>query len=57
MEIIWSKTFQKQFKKLDAKQRKRALNALEIFLEEPFAPSLGNHPLYRNLAGKRAIVY
>lgn len=45
MTIAYSKNFLKQAKKLNPELRKKLLERVEIFSENPLHPSLRNHPL------------
>ena len=45
MNASFTKAFNKQFKKLPAKQQAKAQTAVILFLEHPEAPSLRNHVL------------
>jgi len=65
MKIFFHKNFEKQYKKLKAKERKRTRESLVLFLKDPFHPLLNNHPLsgrytdYRsvNITGDLRVVY
>lgn len=65
MKIRFHKNFDKQYKKLNQEQKKRVKERLTLFLENPFHPILGNHPLkgkhksYRsiNITGDLRAIY
>lgn len=65
MKLRFHKNFEKQYKLLNSKQKKKARERLKMFLENPFAPALNNHPLkgkyldYRsiNIGGDLRIIY
>ena len=49
------KDFEKQLAKLPKKQRDRAIDAIDLFLDEPMEPSLRNHALKGQWLGYRSI--
>lgn len=55
MEYILSKNFEKSFRKLNKKAKDRALDKIEIFVDNPFEPSLKNHPLSGKFSNYRSI--
>ena len=55
MRIRFHKNFEKQYKKLRGGQKKRVQERLVLFLENPFDPVLGNHPLKGRYKGYRSI--
>ena len=55
MKIHFHKNFDKQHKRLSLEQRKRVKERLFLFLENPFHPILGNHPLKGKYVGYRSI--
>lgn len=56
MSIDFSKGFDYQFQnRLTAMQRQRALEAIELFIDEPFHKDLRNHALYGEWKGYRSI--
>ena len=56
MKVILSKKFEKQFKKLRVNEKKRVLESLEKFKNDPFQKSLNNHVLNgKKLLGLRSI--
>lgn len=65
MRYSASKTFEKQFGKLNAKVKNKAIRQLEMFTKDPFHISLNNHELngewntYRsiNITGDIRAVY
>lgn len=65
MKISFHNNFEKQYKLLSVKQKKKAREKLKLFLNNPFASILNNHPLkgtyldYRsiNIAGDLRAVY
>lgn len=65
MIIRFHKNFEKQYKKLNHRQKARTKERLQIFLENPFDPRLNNDPLkgkyldYRsvNISGDLRAIY
>ena len=61
MNASFTKAFNKQFKKLPAKQQAKAQTAVILFLEHPKAPSLRNHALTGKWSSSvllvRAVIY
>lgn len=55
MKIRFHKNFDKQYKKLNSERKKRVKQRLFLFLENPFHPLLGNHPLKGKYNGYRSI--
>ncbi len=56
MNIDFSKSFDQQFQsRLTALQRQQALDAIELFIDEPFHKDLRNHTLYGDWKGYRSI--
>lgn len=55
MEIRFVRRFEKKFEKLPSNLRQKTSRVIEIFRKDPFHPSLHNHALAGNLAGRRAI--
>lgn len=56
MNIDFSKSFDQQFQsRLNALERQQALEAIELFIEEPFHKDLRNHDLYGKWKGYRSI--
>ncbi len=55
MRIRFHKNFDKQYKRLKEKQKKKVQEQLVLFLEDPFYPVLGNHPLKGKYKGYRSI--
>lgn len=55
MRICFHKNFERQYKKLRASEKKRAQARLQLFLEDPFAPILENHPLHGKYTDYRSI--
>lgn len=55
MRVEYHKQFQKQYRKLPIKVRKKCDERLAIFMEDPLAPELHNHPLHGEYAGYRSI--
>ena len=55
MNIEYSKNFIKQAKKLDAPIRKRLLERITVFTENPVQPSLRNHALKGRYKSYRSI--
>ncbi len=56
MNIDFSKSFDYQFQnRLTARQRQQVLEAIELFIDEPFHRDLRNHALYGKWNGYRSI--
>lgn len=55
MKITQHKRFDKQFSKLSNNNKKKALDSLAIFCENPFDSSLRNHALEGKFDGLRSI--
>ncbi len=55
MKIRFHKNFDKQYKKLNQEQKKKTKERLALFLENPFHPIIGNHPLKGKYKGYRSI--
>ena len=56
MNIDFSKSFDRQFqRRLSARQRQQALEAIELLIDEPFHKDLRNHALYGKWKGYRLI--
>ena len=55
MQIVFKRTFVKNYKKLSKPDRALVDRSLELFEENPLNPKLDNHPLSGRLKGKRAI--
>ncbi len=55
MKIKYYKRFEKQFKKLLDKDKKKVISIIEIFIGDVNHPSLCNHKLKGDLLEKRAI--
>ncbi len=56
MNIDFSKSFDRQFQtRLSASQRQKALEAIELFINEPFHKDLRNHALYGKWKEYRSI--
>lgn len=55
MNILFAKSFTRQYWKLQDADRRRADVALSHFRRDPFDPKLRNHPLRGSLHGKRSI--
>ena len=55
MKIHFHKNFDKRYDKLSSEQKKRVKDRLFLFLENPFHPVLGNHPLRGKYTGYRSI--
>lgn len=56
MNIDFSKSFDRQFQnRLSSLQRQLALEAIELFIDEPFHKDLRNHALYGKWTGYRTI--
>jgi addiction module RelE/StbE family toxin len=56
MNIDFSKNFDRQFESwLNVRQRQQALEAIELFIDQPFHKDLRNHALYGKWQGYRSI--
>lgn len=56
MNIDFSKSFDRQFQnRISSLQRQQALEAIELFIDEPFHKDLRNHALYGKWTGYRSI--
>ncbi|MGN7610771.1 type II toxin-antitoxin system RelE/ParE family toxin [Magnetococcales bacterium HHB-1] len=55
MKFIFSKRFLKALDKLSTQNQERVENALDLFLKNPFTPSLRNHALSGKLKGSRSL--
>lgn len=55
MKIRFHRNFERQYKKLKGGGKKRVQERLVLFLENPFHPILGNHPLKGKYSGYRSI--
>ena len=55
MKIILHKHFERQYKKLRPGARKRFKERKDIFLQDPYHPTLNNHPLQGRYKGYRSI--
>ena len=55
MKISFHKNFVKQYKSLNAKQKKKTQERLELFLNNPFNLVLNNHPLKGKYLDYRSI--
>jgi addiction module RelE/StbE family toxin len=53
--IYFRKKFRKQFEKLNEKNKKSVVSAIQRFQENPFDPFLYNHPLKGEFLGFRSI--
>jgi len=55
LRIDYHKQFQKQYRKLPHKVQQKFAERLEIFIQNPLAPELHNHPLHSEYAAYRSI--
>jgi len=55
MKIQYHKNFKKQFDKLLEKKKKKVLNTIKIFINDPKDKKLKTHDLKGKLLGKKAI--
>lgn len=55
MKIRFHKNFEKQYKKLKEAQKEKTQERLILFLENPYHPVLGNHPLKGKYTSYRSI--
>jgi mRNA interferase YafQ len=57
IELIWYKSFTRDFKKITKKKpdlREKLREALELFVRDPYNPLLGTHKLSGKLKGHHA---
>lgn len=57
IRLVWYKSFQRAYKKIIKQQpklRDKLEKSLQLFVKEPFHPSLGTHKLSGKLAGYHA---
>ncbi|MFA5843019.1 MAG: type II toxin-antitoxin system YafQ family toxin [Candidatus Gracilibacteria bacterium] len=54
MKILFHKTFDKRYRKLNLKLKQKVDATLLIFMTNPFDPVLKNHPLKGSLQGKKS---
>ena len=55
MKIVFKKSFEKQYKKLQQTEQLKVEEAIRLFFKNPLDPLLRNHALKGKLQGKRAI--
>lgn len=55
MIIKYKTSFDQGFRKLNHSEQQAVMETIDLFQENPFHPSLHNHPLHRELIGQRAI--
>ena len=55
MRLHFHKNFKRQYQKLNKKQQEKVRQRLRSFLENPFHPSLNNHPLKGKYLDYRSI--
>ena len=55
MKIILHKHFDKQYKKLRSREKKRFKERRDIFLQDPYHPILNNHALQGRYKGYRSM--
>lgn len=55
MRIILHRNFEKQYKKLNQKEKEKFKEKRNIFLQNPFHPILNNHELHGKYKGFRSI--
>jgi len=55
MNLRYSKRFIESFRKLSPEDKKAVLLVIELFQENPFAPSLRNHGLVGKMTGKGSL--
>ncbi|OGZ18298.1 MAG: hypothetical protein A2V72_00835 [Candidatus Nealsonbacteria bacterium RBG_13_37_56] len=55
MKIRFHRNFEKQYKKLNETQKKKTRERFILFLNNPYHPILGNHPLKGKYNGYRSI--
>ena len=53
--VKFHKDFEKQFAKLPKKRRDKAIDTIDLFLDEPMESSLRNHALKAEWSGYRSI--
>lgn len=55
MRVILHKNFERQYKKLRPGEKRRFKERKNIFLQNPYHPTLNNHPLQGKYKGYRSI--
>ena len=55
MDVSYSNSFRKDFKKLSIKVRDKFLSRLKLFQYDPFSPLLNNHSIHYPYDGCRSI--
>ena len=55
MQFLYSREFEKRFKKLPQKLQQRTKERLQLFVENEFHPLLDNHPLQGKYKNHRSI--
>ena len=55
MQILWSKDFEKRYRKVDRKIKKSFNKRVELFETDPFHSLLDNHSLHGKWKGYRSI--
>ncbi len=55
MNIKYHKRFEKRYRKLTSKDKRKVINCIKLFVENPRNKRLRNHALKGTLADKRAI--
>lgn len=55
MRILLHKNFEKQYKKLRLREKKKFKERRDIFLKDPYNTILNNHPLHGKYKGYRSI--
>lgn len=55
MNVVFKKSFTKEYRDLFYRQKERVDAVILLFREDPYHPTLKNHPLHGELRGMRAI--
>ena len=55
MDIVYHKSFKKQYEKLSEKVKEDFVKKLKLFEVDPFNPTLNNHKLHGELKNARSI--
>lgn len=55
MRVVFHRNFEKRYKKLRPREKKRFKERKDIFIQDPYHPALNNHPLQGKYKGYRSI--
>lgn len=55
MQYLPSRKFEKKFSKFSGKIRKQCIERMQIFIQDPYNPTLNNHVLHGKYLGCRSI--